>query len=302
LTFKDKNGKDQYCEATPEPGKPDWQNIVNHTTIDPECQSVVGVSLRIDLVAAEVFFDDFSVEMDPDLNTQPKKSAPGGTAAAGGAQPAPAPATNLSPAQRAPKKTLEDSGALFGPEMAAALQKAIKPGAANTYVVLGPGLPVAGLDSGKVPDKWTRVPNSKEFVGSAAAPRALLAALPEFLTKNKPEIVFLVGEGTLTRKTTMLEPLDWEDLARVCLRMGAVPVFAVPPAAPNKEGPVGMAEDLRTSMVKAATEVNCPAIDMKTAQLIPRLVKQMISALDMHVFCRTPIEAPGTKKPGVEDE
>ncbi|MCY3020528.1 MAG: hypothetical protein NTW87_16020 [Planctomycetota bacterium] len=319
LLFKDKSGKDHYLDATPEPNKPDWQDIENKTSVDNEVESV-SVFLRVDLVAAEIFFDDFSVEMDPDPNSAPRKSKPaqGAGTPAVVAQPTPSPlqpppsqpaptppatgGDQTAPAAKAPKRALEDGGMLFGPEIAAALQKTVKAQTANTYALIGPGLPIKELETAKPPDKWTRVPN-KDMLGPLASPRRLLPLLPDYIAKNKPEVVFLFGETTTSRKMTMLEALDWEDLARICLRMGVVPVLAVPPAAPVKEGPIGMQEDLRTSMVKAATDANCPAVDLKTPAQIPRLVTQMVHLLDRHVYCRVPLDAPATgttKKP--EDE
>lgn len=307
LQFKDKDGGDHYCGRDIEAGRTDWQSVFNHTTIDKEANSI-GAYLRIELVAAEVFFDDFSVELDPDLNAPPPKSkgAHGTTPTAGGTSPAGGTAAggNAAAAAKAPKRDLEQGGAFFGPEMAAALQKAIKPGAANTYAAIGPGLPMREFE-GKAPEKWTRAPLGKEAVGAALLPRNLLATLPDFIVKSKPEVVFLVGEVTTTRKLSMLESLDWEDLARLCLRLGAVPVLAVPPAAPVKDGPVGLQDDLRSAMVRAATEANCPAIDMKNLQLLPRLEAQMLGLLDKHVFCRSPLDQPGSvPTPGkkVEEE
>ena len=292
LTFKDKDGKDHYCGGDLEPNKPEWQQVSNSATIDKDAQAI-GAYLRIDLVAAEAFFDDFRVELDPD-GVAPKTATP-----AAGTNPKPAtgaPAGNEA-AAKAPKRTLEEGGALFGPEIAGALQKIVKPGSANSFAVIGPGLPLKEME-GKTPDKWTRLPNSKEVAGATAGPRVLLATLPDFLAKSKPEVVFVVGEITTTRKTAMLEALDWEDVARVCLRMGVVPVLVVPPAAPAKEGPIGMAEDVRTGMTKAAEEAKCPAIDLKTLATVHRLVTQMLGLLDKHVFCRVPLDQPGadTKK------
>jgi hypothetical protein len=96
----------------------------------------------------------------------------------------------------------------------------------------------------------------------------------------------------------------------VCLRLGAVPVLVVPPAAPAKEGPITMQDDQRTAMLRAAGEVNCPALDLsvkdpKDPARLTRLFKQMITLLDKHVFCRIPLDQVGAgHTPGkkVEDE
>ena len=307
LVVKGSDGKEREFRAEVEPNKPDWQSVSATASVDKDAQAI-RASLGIDLVAAEVFFDDFVVEVDPDAkvaqpnpNPQPAVVNPTKTSSGTGAQ-APPPGGD-SAAAKAPKRNLDEGGALFGPEIAAAMMKAAKPGQAPEFklVVVGPGMPMREFE-GKVPDKWVRLP-AKDVPGTTAAPRALLVTLPDVLAKSKPEVVFVVGETAPTRKTTMLECLDWEDLARVCLRMGVVPVFAVPPAAPAKDGPIGMAEDLRASMIKAASEVNCPAIDLKTTAQVPRLVTQMLGLLDRHVFCRVPVDQPtgGTGKK-VEEE
>jgi hypothetical protein len=292
LTYKDKDGKDQHPgDVAPEPNKPEWQNLARTFTIHVEANDI-KVAMRIDLVAAEVFFDNFIIELDPDLSKPP---------VTGGTTTPATPAAPQSPAAKAPKRTLDDGGLLFGPEIAEALTKAVKPGTANSYAIVGPGLPLRELD-GKPPEKWTRAPATKETAGLLAAPRRLLPLLPDYISGNKPEVIFLVGEITTTRKLSLYESLDWEDLARLCLRMGSVPVMVIPPAAPSKEGPITMAEDVRTSMIRAATDANCPAIDLKTLAQVPRLVTQMTTLLDKHVFCRAPLDAPTPAKKKDEEE
>jgi len=291
LTFKDKEGKDQFEGFELEPNKPEWQPVSKFRMIDKDAQAAAA-SLRIDLVAAEVFFDDFCVELDPDLKSPPPRAKAAGDTAA-------APAT---PAQKSPGKTLDTGGALFNPEIAAAMQKAVKPRGSYTYLVAGPGLPLKEFEAAP-PEKWTHLPGGKELSGAAATPRNLLAALPLSVSALKPEqwpeVIFLVGEATPTRKTTMLEALDWQDLTALCLRLGAVPVLAVPAPAPAKDGPITMVEDQRATMLRAAAELNCPAVDLnlKDPKQLSRLVRQMITLLDKHVFCRTPLEQAGGTRP-----
>jgi len=306
LSFKDKDGKEHYAGFDLEPNKPDWQSVSAHTPIDKDAQAVTA-HLRIDLAAAEIFFDDFCVELDPDLNSPPPKAKAAGAVAGAPAAGTPAAGTPAAvapvagagtPAEKAPRKTLDVGGALFGPEIAAAMQKAVKPGGSYTYAVVGPGLPMKEFDA-TAPEKWTRLPSSKELCGPAASPRNLLAALPLSVVAQKPEqrpeVVFVVGETTTTRKTSMYESLDWEDLARLCLRLGAVPVLAIPSAAPSKDGPITMQEDQRAVMLKAATEVNCPVMDLgvKDPAQVTRVAKQLITLLDKHVFWRTPLDQAG---------
>lgn len=306
LTFKDKDGKEQNEGRDLEPSKPEWLTVSARSLIPKDAQSATA-SLSISLVAAEVYFDNFCVEVDPDLNSLP----PTAKAAAGAAGAAAAASGN--PAERAPRKTLDSGGVLFGPEIAAAMQKAVKPRGSYTFAVVGPGLAPKEFEAAP-PEKWTRLPGGKDLNDPAASPRNLLGLLPLTLAAQKPEqrpeVVFVIGETTTKRKTGALESLDWEDLARVCLRMGAVPVLAVPPSPPAKEGPVTMPDDQRTVMLRAAGEVNCPVVDLgvrdpKDPARLARLFRQMFTSLDKYVFCRIPLDQVGVgRTPGkkVEDE
>lgn len=329
LIVKDKSGKDSYAGADIQPGKPDWQNVEGVITVDKDADSA-NVFLRVDLVTAEVFFDDLSIEMDPDLKNAPPKTMPAGTPVAvtpANPTPLPTPAPNKTPApapgpskapvpapvatgpeavaKKAPKSTIDDGGILFGPEMAVALQKQIKAGAAkNTFALLGPGIPLKELDA-KLPEKWTRVGSTEKLFGPTAGPRALLAALPDFISKNKPEVIFFFGETVPgPRKTTSTEHFDWEDVARLCLRMGAMPVIAISPATAAAANPAEAREDLRTAMSAAAGDANCPAIDLKVPSQIPRKVAMMTDLFDKFVFCRVEPDAPvagATKKPAADE-
>jgi len=320
LTFKDKDGKENYAGCDLEPNKPDWKLVESHTKIDKEAQSV-GLYLGVDLVAAEVFFDDFCVELDPDLKSAPGRTKPVAPTPATGGTTAPtpaaggtvAPATAVTPADKAPRKTLEEGGALFGPDIATALHKLVKPGTSYVFASLGPGLPKPEFDGKQLEkwDKWSRLtlPSETGLIGPTATPRNLLGAVPTYIAglkaDQKPDVVFVIGEIAPKRKLTMLESLDWEDLGRVCLRLGAVPVMAVPAAPPAiKDGPVGMQDDVRTAMLKAASDLNCPVIDcnLKDPKQLPRLVKQMLMLIDKHILWRTPVEQPGGAQPGKKGE
>lgn len=288
-TAKDK--KDPIYNSTSiEPNKPEWVETEVTTTIDKDATKVEAI-LRVDLVAAEVYFDDFSVELDPDPKSPAKTTkTPVSTT--------PVAATvNDAVAAKAPKKALEDAGLNFGPEIASALQKALIRGATpNTISMIGPGMPLKDLES-KLPEKWTRITAAKEFFGPAAGPRALLSMLPEHLAKDKPEVVYFVAEIAPLRKPTSTEKYDWEDLARLTLRMGAIPVFFLPPAV-GGEGK----DELRNAMI-AGAEGLCPVVDLKSGALVVRRSAMLVDLLEKFVFCRVKPDAPaaGVGKP-VGDE
>ena len=315
IGYKDKAGNDKFPGGEPEPNKPEWQNLFGTATLEPDV-GPVSASLRIDLVAAEVFFDDFVIEVDPDLNSPPPKSAVAPATTQAPATPAtpatttkpatggpavttpPAANTNDALAKSAPKKTFEDGGFLFSPEIAAHLQKNVKAGATkNTILMVGPGLPQKDLES-KLPEKWTRVATPKEFTGAAANPRHLLATLPKLLLENKPEVVVLVPETTPGRKPSSTEQFDWEDLARICQRLGAAPIITVPTAAADAK------DDLHTPVMAAAGDSMTPGIDMKAPSVAPRRLLSVLDLLEKHVYCRTAVDAPAPgatpKKPEEE--
>jgi hypothetical protein len=298
ISYKDKGGADKFVSGEPEQNKPDWQTLFGTATVEPDVGQITA-SLRIDLVAAEVYFDDFAIEVEPDLNAAPPKSgtAPATTnpaatttppkPATGGPATAPAAAGNDALAKSAPKKTFEDGGFLFSPEIAANLQKNVKAGATkNTVLMIGPGLPHKDLES-KLPEKWVRVPTPKELMSAAANPRALLAVLPKFLIEHKPEVVVLVPENAPGRKPSSTEQYDWEDLARICQRLGAVPVLTVPTAAAGEAK-----DDLHAPLMAAAGDSLSPGIDMKAPSVAPRRLLSVLDLLEKHVYCRTAVDAP----------
>ena len=308
LLVKDKAGKDNYFGQDAQPNKPEWQDLQCTAAIDKDADKIEAY-VRLDLVAAEVFFDDFSVEVDPAPNSVPPKGAVAAASAAPATPTAPAvpgapapPDNNQGTAAKAPKKTLDDGGMIFSPELAAALQKARGTTAAtpNTLLFAGPGLPIKELD-GKHPDKWTvlAVKDPKELIGPLAGPRGLLISLPDQIAKEKPEVVVLFGDMTPGRKLTSTEQLDWCDVARLCLRMGTLPVLAIPPGTGG-----GEKEQLHVFMLAAldtVTDKGCLAIELKAPTFVPRRIAEMTNLLDKFVFCRISPDAPVTgKKP--EDE
>lgn len=290
LVAKDNAGKDQYGGGHLEGSKPDWQDLTGTFKVGDDIASV-QISLRVELVACEVFFDGFKIELEGG-----GAPAPAGTPAtpATPANPkdpkvaAKTPATkpvDNTPAGRSPKKTFEDGGMIFSPEISAALKKSIKSGATpNTVLLVGPGLPFKEMDTFKPIGKWQTLPLAKELTGPTASPAHLLALLPPFLGKNKPEVVVFFGESVGTRKPGSDERLDWEDLARICKRMGALPVYAVQPT--------GSQDELRKELLEAVTAALAPAIDLKAPSTVPKRLSHMLDLLDRHIFERTPVDAP----------
>ena len=281
VSIKDKK-EPIYSSAHIEPNKPEWTETEVIAAIDKDATKV-ECFLRADLVAVEVYFDNFTIELDPDPKaprTKPKTgTTPASVAGAG---------SNEAVAGKAPKKALEENGIAFGPDIALALQKALVKGAvANTLSMVGPGMPLKDLES-KLPEKWTRVTTAKEFLGPLANPRAMLSILPEHLSKDKPEVVFFVSELTTARKPGSTEKYDWEDLAKISLRMGAIPVFFLPPAV-GGEGK----DDLRNAMI-AAAEGQFPMIDLKSGPLVARRSAMLVDLLEKFVFCRVKPDAPAT--------
>ncbi|MCY3020578.1 MAG: hypothetical protein NTW87_16280 [Planctomycetota bacterium] len=275
-----------------QPNNPGWQSAMVTYRVPADAEGVT-VALRVVAVAADAYFDGLVVTAEADQGAaagnapppaqpaaQPRPQAdtqPGGQPAAQpGSTPAPTP---TGAAATAPKRTLDEDMMAFNPEIAATLQAARKPSAsARSFAVVGPGAPVRDID-GKPLDKWTHVAGTKDVQGPAAAPDSLLVALPAFIVANKLEVVILVGEASEGRKLVPLnERFDWEDLARVCRRLGAVPVLAVPPAGAN--------DDLRREMVEAARLAYCPIMDLKTPAMAAKRTRQLFDLLEQHVFER----------------
>jgi hypothetical protein len=157
----------------------------------------------------------------------------------------------------------------------------------NLLWLIGPGWPSKDYNV-KLEARWV-VASPDQLCGKNAAPRTLLSSLPGLLAKEKPEVVFLFGESVLSRKLTMDEALDWEDLARICLQMGALPVLCVPPEPP----PDANESDLRGRMLVACRA--CPAIDLKQMKELPRRVPGFLKSVEKQIFGRI-IEDPEEKR------
>jgi len=262
----------------------------------------VTVSFSVAQVVAEGYFDGLRVEAEG--TPPPNPFAPGGQAPAPAAQaPTPpaqgapvAPALSATPlpvapsgiAASAPRKTVEDDGILFSPEIAAVLGAARRKGATErSYIVLGPGAPLRELGN-KPLGKWTPMTAGSNLSGAAATAGNLLSGLPSFVVAHKAEVVLVAGGVLETHKLAYQELYDWVDVAKVCLRLGVTPVFVLPPAGPLDE--------LRRDMLEAAKAANCPAVDLKNATLGPLRLQHLLDLLEVHVFDRAP------KAPSKNDE
>jgi len=272
------------------PNTTDWRQLSTSHAVPADAQTVT-VSLRILLVTADAYFDGLQVEVEGAPVPQPQPASP--------FSGQPAAATPLPPtaaAANAPTKMLEGDGIIFSPVIASAMHSFRKPGATErSFAVVGPGAPVKDLE-GKPLETWTRVASGKDVTGIQAMPEGLLLSLPVFVTGNKPEVVIIVGETATGRKLSLAnERFDWEDLAGICLRFGAVPVLAVPSQAANN--------DLRQAMLESARLANCPVMDLTMPGLVARRARQVLDLLEKHVFGReTPETAAKRAGTGPADE
>jgi|GEM_PF-4115274 len=194
-------------------------------------------------------------------------------------------------ASKAPARSLEEEGILFSAMLASKLQTNLKEGrSANRVLYAGAGWNPKDYDF-KMLDKWSGKSAGKEVVVPAAGPGVLLALLPSILETEKPEAVVIFGDAAPTRKLTQVERIDWEDVARLCYKMGVVPIFAVPAPGGKEE-----AETVRLAMLRAISDNGIPSIQLKTPEISQGRVRQLLSLLDKHVFCRMGIDIDTEKK------
>ena len=298
-------------ELVPQQHKPEWQERKNDVTIPAGAKSVT-VSLCVQFVTATVYYDNLTLEIVGDAPAAPVAPVVQAVQAAPGppAPPAPAtPAASLDPespagrAAKAPKKALADDGISFGPDFALNLQKIAlaKKATPNTILYVGPGIgekdPLPKLSAG-----WNALPHAPKLTGHAANPRHLLEELPKFLFDKKPEVVLIAGDEALVRKPTSTEAEDWEDVANLCARMGAVPVIVMQTTASKDE----TLESIHSAMRKAIDINNFVALSSQPADLYPRRISALLTLLDRHVFLRGKADdakASSTATPGkVQDE
>ena len=172
------------------------------------------------------------------------------------------------------------------------MQAAAGKGTANTVLAVGCGL-TKDCDV-KLPGKWKFIPAEKQLLGALATPRHLLVTLPDALAKCKPEVVLLFGETDAQRKPTQAEKNDWDDLALLCMRLGAVPVLAIPKAGANQDQ-----DEVRNAMTTAATDPGSPGwpafeatVTAASTDLLRVRLTDVLHLCDTHIFCRSPIASP----------
>jgi hypothetical protein len=293
LVVKNSDGNDIAASAkilAVEPNKAEWQKLSFTTAVEKDA-AYAAVSVGLNWIKADVCFDNLVVELDPETKVATPEVTPKPTPTVPVAPKPPDPTKILADlAEKAPAVKMDMGGINFGPELAAAMQKWLPKitGTKNTIVFAGPGMPMADVDK-KLPAGWTGA-QSKETCGAAAIPRSLFVTLPDYLAKQKPEIVILFGDANPSRKLDPTERLDWEDLARLCLRMGALPVLATPPSAGNEQK-----DELRNILIKASEDLHCPLVEAR-AGLIGARVGELTDMLQRYVLGRVPPDAPETRK------
>lgn len=308
INAKDARGKTIHSiSLMPQPQKPEWQELKDSITVPASAASVVA-QFVIPEVECEAFFDGLNIVVTaaapavaPPVVAAPAnapKTPPPPTPAVTPAAPAPPPAAVVDPnnpaalAASAPKKTFDDGGMTFGPEYAARLQKSYpsKTVTANTAMFVGPGF-AEKFSPPKLAAPWRVVAVSPKMTGPSATPRAMLLALPETLLKEKPEVVFISSDPAPGRKASSTESEDWEDISRLCVRFGALPVL-IPHANESKDDGFDhivqafkKAADLNTFLMLSATP---PEAFAKRAE-------NLLKILDTHVFARVKISTEAGK-------
>ena len=263
---KDHDGTDKVVTKSPAADNKEWQRLVLLASVEKDA-SMACVNVTLNLAAGEAQFAAITVEIDPDTRSEKLADA----------------------AALAPARKLDMGGIAFGPDLADAMQKGHAKSKATPGILIyaGPGLPLPESES-KAPNGWT-IKSGKEL---DAAPRALLAVLPEAIGRDKPELVYLFGDANSTRKLPSLERLDWEDCARLCLRLGAIPVLVPPVSVNNEEKDV-----VRAAMLRAAEVMHCPVLEMGAGGATAVRIADLTQLVQKHVFGRDSKSNPDGKGP-----
>lgn len=318
INAKDARGKSIHSlSLTPNPEKPEWQELKNSITIPTSAASVVAQFI-IPEVECQVLFDGLIITLsDAPVVAAAPENPPAPAAPATPAVPATpatarpivpqtvAPATPAPPAgdpnspdalaAKAPRKTFDDGGMTFSPELAKLLQKSYpsKTANANTVMLVGSGI----ADKSALPKfgaPWHALPLSPKLTGATATPRNLLIALPEALLKEKPEVVFIASDPAPGRKPSSSESEDWDDICRLCARFGALPIL-VPH---GQEGKDEQFEHIAQAVKKAADISSYVLVSPTPAEAFPKRMDNLLRLLDIHVFARVKAESvsgkPGT--------
>lgn len=303
IIAKDAAGKSLLEEGlVPQAGKAEWQELKKTVAI-PATATSVTAQICIQNVTCEVFFDNLKIEFADAPAPAPVAVAPP-TPPAVAPKPV-TPATPVDPitkwvADKAPRKSFEDGGMVFGPEYAVTLQKTYpsKTVTAGTAMFIGSGIPDKAPPY-KLSTAWRALPMQPKLIGATATPRALLASLPEVLAKDKPEVVFISSDPAPGRKPTSTESDDWEDVAHLCIRYGAMPIYVPFPNETKDE----QYDRLVQSLKKAVSDINYPSVSPVPAEAFAKRADNLLKLLDMHVFMRAKISDPSKPTTGkVVDE
>jgi len=270
----------------------------------PADASGVAVSLRVKWVACEAFFDDLVVTVDG----APATVANGTKPSTGATQSTPKASRSSGPGASVKQLYVEQHGARMGPEVLAAMRALRRPGAtASTYAVIGPAAPLKELGKTTSVKGWRRLTPPRELAGPAATPEALFLSLPAYLADKKPEAVILACGDIKDRKASYKEQHDWNDLARLCLRLGALPVLAIPPQDVDCPSRMEMLQAVRLSnlpAVEVSPEDGGERVSIAEGAVpapFPQRVGWMFRNLEQHVCGRKPAKEP-TESAGPEDE
>jgi hypothetical protein len=213
----------------------------------------------------------------------PKAAAKAPAAPAKAAAPA-APKVE-DPADKAPVRALDEGGILFSPGIAKNVRKytpKTTPGK-DKYEVLFVGPGVAVTEKAKLmPNSgsgWTFKAGPESTTGKNVTGLELMELMPSVLLDYKPGIVVFVGVAGRP-KFQATDKQDWNDLSLLCLKFGAVPVYAIP-AADSDDDP------LRWSLRGAASTMNVPAVDGRVGPYAERL-QPLMKLIEQYIYGVSP--------------
>jgi hypothetical protein len=306
VTIIESGGRRRVLYGGPPPTARGWVRMRSPLQVPADTSSLT-IGLRVKWVACEAFYDDLTITVEG----QPATAVAGGTTPGPNASKSPSTGTAKSTAAlgiNVSRHHVQDHGARMGPQVVAAMRALRRPGAtAKTFVVIGAAAPLKELGKASPVPAWTQLTPPSELTGVKATPEALFLKLPTFLSTKKPEVVLFACGGSEAEERTYKERYDWDDLARLCLRFGALPVLAVPPEKAECPSRVEILEAVRLS--------NLPAVEVSPLDggervslakgsvpaPFPHRVAWLIRNLEEHVCGRKPAKDPA-QSTGNEDE
>jgi hypothetical protein len=214
----------------------------------------------------------------PPAPTVPPKAGTPAAPAAGKAA-APAAPKPVDPADTAPVKNLDEGGVLFSPSIAKNVRKYLTRKGTDKHEVIFIGPGIAGTEKAKLMPPsgsgWTFKSGPESVTKAAGTGLELLEELPGALSGFQPGIVVIVGVAGRP-KFLPTDKQDWNDVATLCLRYGAIPILAIP-ASTNDDDP------LRWSLRGASSTVNVPAVDTRAGTVAERL-PSLLKLIETHVY------------------